>query len=100
MRPLKGHKRLYGWGENTPFAWKISWNNGRKEAQNEPLSLPQNVMLLLYGLPIYIFHTYLIEFAFLKIINGSHRRLPIQSLLVGYMNFLFPKQFVTIFNLD
>ncbi len=28
MRPLKDHKRLYGWGENTPFAWKFSWNNG------------------------------------------------------------------------
>jgi hypothetical protein len=79
MRPLKDNKRLYGWGENTPFAWKISSNNGGREAQNGPPFLPQNVMLLFYVLPIYVFHTYLIDFSFLKIRNGSHDRLPISK---------------------
>ncbi len=36
-------------------------------------------MLLFYGLPIYFFHTYLIDFSFLKIRNGSHSRLPISK---------------------
>ncbi len=36
-------------------------------------------MLLFYGLPIYVFHTYLIGFSFLKIINGNHNKLPISK---------------------
>jgi hypothetical protein len=66
-------------GKTPLLLGKISWNNGGKEAQNGPPSLPQNVMLLFYGLPIYVSHTYLIDFSFLKIINGSHSRLPISK---------------------
>ncbi len=36
-------------------------------------------MLLFYGLPIYVFHTYLIDFSFLKIRNGNHNKLPISK---------------------
>jgi hypothetical protein len=74
MRPLKDHKRLYGWGETTPFACQ---NFMKQWGEGGPPSSPQNVMLLFYGLPIYVFHTYLIDFSFLKIKNGSHNKLPI-----------------------
>jgi hypothetical protein len=66
-------------GKTTLLLGKFSWNNGGKKAQNGPPSSPQNVMLLFYGLPIYIFHTHLIDFSFLKIRNGSHSRLPISK---------------------
>jgi hypothetical protein len=84
MRSLKYHKRLYGWGENAPFAWKISWNNGGREAQNGPPFSPQNVMFLFYGLPNYVFHTYLIDFfPSWKLEMEVTTCCPSQSLLIG-----------------
>jgi hypothetical protein len=52
---------------------------GAERPKMGPPSSPQNVMLLFYGLPIYVFHTHLIDFSFLKIKNGSHNRLPISK---------------------
>jgi hypothetical protein len=66
-------------GKTPLLLGKFSWKNGGREAQNGPRSSPQNVMLLFYGLPIYVFHTYLIDFSFLKIRNGSHSGLPISK---------------------
>ncbi len=77
-----GHSKIYDYmdeGKTPLLLGKFSWNNGGREAQNGPPSSPQNVMLLFYGLPIYVFHTYLIDFSFLKIRNGSHSKLPISK---------------------
>jgi hypothetical protein len=63
----------------TPFCFENfmkQWGEGSPEWTP---SSPQNVMLLFYGLPIYVFHTYLIDFSFLKIKNESHSRLPISK---------------------
>jgi len=65
----KFHETMWGGGE------------GRRIPRMGPPSLPQNVMLLFYGLPIYVFPTDLIDFSFLKIGNGNHTRLPIPQIV-------------------